>query len=74
MTRITSHAAPLASPRPAILITGAAAGIGRACAELFAQRGWFVGLYDLNEVGVAALGKELGPDNATWGSLNVTNR
>lgn len=73
MNRVSQRLAPLDSPRPAILITGAAAGIGRACAELFVQRGWFVGLYDLNEVGVAALGKELGPNNATWGSLNVTN-
>jgi NAD(P)-dependent dehydrogenase (short-subunit alcohol dehydrogenase family) len=30
-----------------ILITGAAAGIGRATAQLFAKRGWFVGLYDI---------------------------
>ena len=33
--------------RPAIFITGAAAGIGRATAELYAARGWFVGLYDV---------------------------
>src|SRR5690606_30466973 len=32
------------SSRPAILITGAAAGIGRAAAERFARAGWFVGL------------------------------
>lgn len=32
-----------------IFITGAASGIGLATARLFAQRGWFVGMYDINE-------------------------
>ncbi len=37
----------------AIFITGAASGIGRAAAQLFGQRGWFVGLADVNEAGMA---------------------
>jgi NAD(P)-dependent dehydrogenase (short-subunit alcohol dehydrogenase family) len=37
-----------------IFITGAASGIGRATARLFAERGWFVGLYDLNREGLSA--------------------
>lgn len=57
--------------RPAIFVTGAASGIGRACAELFARRGWFVGLYDLNAEGVAAVGATLGKGNAVWGALDV---
>ncbi|CAN7405915.1 SDR family oxidoreductase [Pseudoduganella sp. LjRoot289] len=57
--------------RPAIFVTGAASGIGRACAELFARRGWFVGLYDLNADGVAAAGAALGEGNAVWGALDV---
>lgn len=39
--------------RSAIFITGAASGIGRAMAREFAARGWFVGLADLNEAGLA---------------------
>ena len=34
--------------RPSIFITGAARGIGRACAERFARAGYFVGLYDVD--------------------------
>ncbi|MBA5640093.1 SDR family oxidoreductase [Duganella sp. LX20W] len=57
--------------RPAIFVTGAASGIGRACAELFASRGWFVGLYDVNVEGVADLAAALGEGNACCGHLNV---
>lgn len=62
-----------ASPRPAIFITGAAAGIGRATAERFAARGWFVGLYDVNETGVKDLRGTLGEANALAGRLDVTD-
>ena len=43
-----------------ILITGAASGIGRATAELFAERGWFVGAFDIDEAALASLQGELG--------------
>jgi NAD(P)-dependent dehydrogenase (short-subunit alcohol dehydrogenase family) len=36
----------MAENRKSIFITGAASGIGRATATLFAERGWFVGLFD----------------------------
>lgn len=55
---------PMAAPsatHSAVLITGAAAGIGRACAERFAREGWFVGLCDIDERGVQALAQQLGP-------------
>lgn len=39
--------------RKAIFISGGASGIGRAVALHFAQRGWFVGLGDINEAGMA---------------------
>jgi len=58
--------------RPSIFITGAAAGIGRATALLFARQGWFVGLFDMDEAGVQALAAELGAENALAGALNVT--
>lgn len=60
-----------AGGRPAIFITGAAAGIGRATAERFSRAGWFVGLYDVNATGVQELARELQPSVA--GSLDVTD-
>ena len=41
--------------RRSIFITGAASGIGRAAALLFASRGWLVGAADRDEAGLAAL-------------------
>jgi NAD(P)-dependent dehydrogenase (short-subunit alcohol dehydrogenase family) len=38
-----------------IFITGAASGIGRATAELFASKGFFVGLYDVDQAGLDSL-------------------
>jgi NAD(P)-dependent dehydrogenase (short-subunit alcohol dehydrogenase family) len=59
--------------RPSIFITGAAAGIGQATAELFAARGWFVGLYDVNEAGVRELAARLGASNSRAGRLDVSD-
>lgn len=43
----------MSSEQKSIFVTGAASGIGRATAQLFAERGWFVGLFDLNAEGLA---------------------
>jgi len=59
--------------RPAIFITGASAGIGRATAEYFAARGWFVGLYDVDAAGVERLRAQLPPGQACAGALDVTD-
>ncbi len=58
----------------AIFITGAASGMGRAAAKLFAERGWFVGGYDLNEEGLASLRAELGDNQCVTGLLDVTDK
>jgi NAD(P)-dependent dehydrogenase (short-subunit alcohol dehydrogenase family) len=55
-----------------IFITGAASGIGRATAKLFAERGWFVGLYDIDEKGLAALRIEIGTSKSCMGVLDVS--
>ena len=55
-----------------IFITGAAAGIGRAVAERFAKAGWFVGLYDVDEVALEALRQQLGVGHCHTGRLDVS--
>ncbi|WP_084395874.1 SDR family oxidoreductase [Henriciella aquimarina] len=60
--------------RKSIFITGAASGIGKATAKLFADRSWFVGLYDVNEEGLAEVAKEIGEENCISSKLDVRNR
>jgi NAD(P)-dependent dehydrogenase (short-subunit alcohol dehydrogenase family) len=60
--------------RPAIFITGAASGMGRETALLFANEGWFVGGFDVNAAGLERLRGELGADNCFVRALDVTDR
>ncbi|WP_203335449.1 SDR family oxidoreductase [Nocardioides limicola] len=55
--------------RPAILITGAATGIGRAIAVKFASQGYLVGAYDVDTTGLATLAAEI--DHVVTGELDV---
>lgn len=55
-----------------IFITGAAAGIGKATAQLFHHRGFRVGLFDIDADGVARLAEELG-ERTLHGALDVTD-
>ena len=56
-----------------IFVTGAAAGIGRATAVLFARRGWLVGLYDVDEAGLARVAAEIGESATVRGRLDVAD-
>jgi NAD(P)-dependent dehydrogenase (short-subunit alcohol dehydrogenase family) len=58
---------------PRAFITGAASGIGRATARLFAARGWRVGLADRDAAGLALLAVELGPEIAESFCCDVTD-
>lgn len=60
--------------RKAIFITGAASGIGLACAERFAREGWFVGLADIDEPGLARALGAIGADNGSAHPLDVRQR
>ncbi len=70
-----SPLSPSSAARPAVFITGAAAGIGRAVAERFAAQGWFVGLFDVDLPAVQALAAMLasrhGAGCAIAGRLDV---
>ncbi len=60
--------------RKAIFITGGGSGIGRATAALFASRGWFVGLADVNEAGMAETAQLIGENNAFSVRMDVRDR
>ncbi|MEM9938179.1 MAG: SDR family oxidoreductase [Pseudomonadota bacterium] len=63
-----------ASGRKSIFITGAASGIGAETARLFSRKGWFCGLYDIDEAGLTVIEAELGATNCHAARLDVTNR
>lgn len=58
--------------RKAIFITGAASGMGRETAMLFAGKGWFVGATDVNLDGLKTLEQVLGSENCWVRKLDVT--
>jgi NAD(P)-dependent dehydrogenase (short-subunit alcohol dehydrogenase family) len=60
--------------RKAIFITGGGSGIGRATAIFFAKRGWFVGLADVDEAGIAETARLIGAENALPIGMDVRDR
>ena len=63
-----------ANGRKSIFVTGAASGIGAETARYFSRMGWFVGLYDIDEAGLAERASEIGEDNCVTGRLDVRDR
>ncbi len=61
------------SERKSIFITGAASGIGLETARLFADKGWYVGITDMNAEGLKALETELAPPNCFARVMDVTD-
>jgi NAD(P)-dependent dehydrogenase (short-subunit alcohol dehydrogenase family) len=56
-----------------IFITGAASGIGRATAELFHDKGWFVGCYDIDNNALKEIQQSLG-EHCHTGYLDVRDK
>ena len=61
------------TPRRSIFITGAASGMGRETALLFARHGWFVGGFDRDAAGLATLEAAVGAGNGLFATLDVTD-
>lgn len=64
----------MAGPRKAIFVTGGASGIGRAVAQHFAGKGWFAGLADVNEAGMAETAQSIPEGQFSIHRLDVRSR
>lgn len=62
------------SDQKTIFVTGAGSGIGRATAQLFAERGWFVGLSDVNAQGLEETAASLPEGQRISVMLDVRDR
>jgi NAD(P)-dependent dehydrogenase (short-subunit alcohol dehydrogenase family) len=60
--------------RKSIFITGGGSGIGRAVARHFAAQGWFIGLADINEAGMAETAALLPDGQSSSHRLDVRGR
>jgi len=56
-----------------IFITGAGRGIGKATAQFFVQKGWFVGLSDINLSEIETLAQSIGKENCSTHLVDVRN-
>ncbi|MGM0453487.1 MAG: SDR family oxidoreductase [Thermodesulfobacteriota bacterium] len=59
--------------RKSIFITGAASGIGRETALLFAQKNWYTGLVDIDQTALEALAATIGEKNCFYRAADVTD-
>lgn len=62
------------SGQKTIFITGAASGLGREVGRYFAEQGWFVGIADINDQGMAETAALLPEGQSSIHTLDVTDR
>lgn len=62
------------SGQKAIFITGAASGLGREVGRYFAEKGWFVGIADVNDAGMTDTAAMLPEGQSSIHRLDVTDR
>ena len=52
-----------------IFITGGASGMGKSTVQLFIDKGWFVGCYDINKNNLNALEEEINSENLIFSMI-----
>ncbi|MFT5328950.1 MAG: NAD(P)-dependent dehydrogenase (short-subunit alcohol dehydrogenase family) [Parasphingorhabdus sp.] len=62
------------SGQKTIFITGGASGLGREVGRYFAEHGWFIGIADINDKGMAETAKLLPEGQSSVHRLDVTDR
>ncbi|MEO9600171.1 SDR family oxidoreductase [Parasphingorhabdus sp.] len=62
------------SGQKSIFITGGASGLGREVGRHFAEKGWFVGIADINDKGMAETAAQLPEGQSSIHRLDVTDR
>jgi NAD(P)-dependent dehydrogenase (short-subunit alcohol dehydrogenase family) len=62
------------SGQKAIFITGGASGLGREVGRYFAEQGWFVGIADINDKGMAETAALIPEGQSSIHKLDVTDR
>jgi len=62
------------SGQKTIFITGAASGLGREVSRYFAAKGWFIGIADINDAGMAETAGMLPEGQSSTHRLDVTDR
>jgi len=63
-----------ADNRKTIFITGGASGLGREVARYFADKGWFIGIADIDEAGMKETAAMLPEGQSSMHKLDVTKR
>ncbi|MEP7351320.1 MAG: SDR family oxidoreductase [Sphingorhabdus sp.] len=64
----------MANTVKSIFITGAASGLGREVARFFGQKGWFIGIADVNDLGMVETAAMLPAGMSSVHKLDVTDR
>lgn len=62
------------SGQKTIFITGGASGLGREVGRYFAEKGWFVGIADINDKGMAETAALIPDGQSSTHKLDVTDR
>ncbi len=62
------------SGQKSIFITGGASGLGREVARYFAGKGWYIGIADINDAGMAETASLLPDGQSSIHRLDVTDR